>query len=172
MANRKRGAQPGNLNALKHGFYSRSFLDLENTDLEAMLAQDLESEIAMLRVVVRRAFELSTAPDRSQSPLEGAPPQSPLEGAPPQSPLEGAPPQSPLEGDPPQSPLKGGKEAGQELDAQAKLGTAIHVMNSLGMASIRLGSLLKIQAMLGKREGDIGATISEALKEVARELKL
>jgi hypothetical protein len=130
MVNRKRGAQPGNLNALKHGFYSRSFKDIENSDLEAMLAQDLESEIAMLRVVVRRAFELSTAPD------------------------------------PPQSPLKGGKEAGQELDR------AIHVMNSLGMASIRLGSLLKVQAMLGKREGDIGATISEALKEVARELKL
>ena len=89
MANRKRGAQPGNLNALKHGFYSRNFLDLENTDLEAMLAQDLESEIAMLRVVVRRAFELSTAPDRSQSPLEGDPPQSPLKGDPPQSPLKG-----------------------------------------------------------------------------------
>ena len=130
MANRKRGAQPGNINALKHGFYSRSFLDLENTDLEAMLAQDLESEIARLRVVVRRAFELSTAPD------------------------------------PPQSPLEGGRAVGQELDR------AIHVMNSLGMASIRLGSLLKVQAMLGKREGDIGATISEALKEVARELKL
>ena len=130
MARKSKGAQPGNLNALKHGFYSRSFKDLENSDLEAMLAQDLESEIAMLRVVVRRAFELSTAPDPSQSPLEGE------------------------------------MAAGQDLDK------VIHVMNSLGMASIRLGSLLKIQAMLGKREGDIGAVISEALKEVARDLKL
>jgi hypothetical protein len=123
MANKRRGAQPGNINALKHGFYSRSFRELENTDLEAMLAQDLDSEIAMLRVVVRRAFELSTA-------------------------------------------LKEGEEPGQELDK------AIHVMNSLGMASIRLGSLLKIQTMLGKRDNDIGAAISEALKQVARDLKL
>jgi hypothetical protein len=135
-ARRKRGAQPGNLNALKHGFYSRSFKELENADLEAMIAEDLDSEIAMLRVVVRRAFELSTTPD------------------------------------PPQSPLKEGKVAGQELDAQAKLESAIRVMNALGMASIRLGRLLKIQAMLGKREGDIGATISEALKQVARDLNL
>jgi hypothetical protein len=127
---KRKGAQPGNLNALKHGFYSRSFKELEKGDLEAMLAQDLESEIAMLRVVVRRAFELSTAPADEDTDL------------------------------------------GQDLDAQAKLGTAIHVMNSLGMASIRLGSLLKIQAMLGKRQGDIGAVISEALKEVARDLKL
>jgi hypothetical protein len=124
MAKKTRGAQPGNLNALKHGFYSRSFKDLENTDLEAMLAQDLESEIAMLRVVVRRAFELSTAP------------------------------------------------GGDEVEIGHDLDKAIHVMNSLGMASIRLGSLLKVQAMLGKREGDIGAVISEALKEVARDLKL
>jgi hypothetical protein len=89
-----------------------------------MLAQDLESEIAMLRVVVRRAFELSTAP------------------------------------------------AIEDTDLGQDLNKAINVMNSLGMASIRLGSLLKIQAMLGKREGDIGAVISEALKEVARDLKL
>ena len=136
VVKKRKGAQPGNLNALKHGFYSRSFKELENSDLEAMLAQDLESEIAMLRVVVRRAFELSTAPDdagrvrrRSSSSVSRP-------------------------------------SAGQDLDK------AIHVMNSLGMASIRLGSLLKIQAMLGKRQGDIGAVISEALKEVARDLKL
>jgi hypothetical protein len=124
VVKKRKGAQPGNLNALKHGFYSRSFKELENSDLEAMLAQDLESEIAMLRVVVRRAFELSTAP------------------------------------------------AIEDTDLGQDLNKAINVMNSLGMASIRLGSLLKIQAMLGKREGDIGAVISEALKEVARDLKL
>ena len=49
----KRGAA-GNFNALKHGFYSRSFKDMENSDLEAIVAQELESEIAMLLVVVRR----------------------------------------------------------------------------------------------------------------------
>jgi hypothetical protein len=109
MAVKKRkGAQPGNLNALKHGFYSRSFKELENSDLEAMLAQDLESEIAMLRVVVRRAFELSTAP--SDAGRVGRCSSSSVSRP----------------------------SAGQDLDK------AIHVMNSLGMASIRLGSLLKI----------------------------
>jgi hypothetical protein len=113
--------QPGIEHALRHGFYSRGFNNLEHSDLEAMLSQGLESEIAMLRVVVRRAFELTTSAAGEES---------------------------------------------QDLDR------AIHVMNSLGMASIRLGSLLKVQAMLGKRQDDIGAVISEALREVARDLKL
>ena len=56
---RKRGAQPGNTNALKHGFYSRKFSALEHRDLETSLGDDLRSEAAMLRVVIRRVFELS-----------------------------------------------------------------------------------------------------------------
>ncbi len=56
---RKRGAQPGNTNALKHGFYSRQFRELELADLEAVLTRGLESEIAMLRVVIRRVLELA-----------------------------------------------------------------------------------------------------------------
>jgi len=56
---RKRGAQPNNLNAFRHGFYSRLFRPLEGEDLEDMLNTGLEDEIAMLRVVTRRTFELA-----------------------------------------------------------------------------------------------------------------
>jgi hypothetical protein len=56
MAGRRKGAQPGNTNALKHGFYSRYFKAGEITDLETV-AGDLTSEIAMLRVMSRRLFE-------------------------------------------------------------------------------------------------------------------
>jgi len=54
---RKKGAQPGNLNALKHGFYSRQFQERELTDLEEIDAEGLENEIAMLRVMMRRLME-------------------------------------------------------------------------------------------------------------------
>ena len=54
---RKKGAQPGNLNALKHGFYSRQFQERELTDLEELDAEGLENEIAMLRVMMRRLMK-------------------------------------------------------------------------------------------------------------------
>lgn len=53
---RKAGAPPGNLNALKHGFYSRFFTVTELTDIEA-LNPDLTAEIALLRVITRRLFD-------------------------------------------------------------------------------------------------------------------
>jgi hypothetical protein len=56
---RKRGAQPGNTNALKHGFYSRRFNKIETQDLEASNLDDLSGEIALLRVFTRRVFELA-----------------------------------------------------------------------------------------------------------------
>ncbi len=40
----KRGAQPGNLNALKNGFYSRQFRELENADL-SQVSEGLKDEI-------------------------------------------------------------------------------------------------------------------------------
>ena len=55
---RKKGAQPGNLNALKHGFYSRQFQERELVDLEEIDAEGLENEIAMLRVMMRRLMEM------------------------------------------------------------------------------------------------------------------
>ncbi len=57
--NRRRGAQPGNLNALKHGFYSRSFRKFEIDDLDTTTATDLAGEINALRIVIRRLLELS-----------------------------------------------------------------------------------------------------------------
>jgi len=55
---RRRGGQPGNLNALRHGFYSIKFQASEIDDLENTLTQGLEGEIAMMRVVTRRVLSL------------------------------------------------------------------------------------------------------------------
>lgn len=58
MPSKKRapGAQPGNANALRHGFYSRKFKDMDLKDLAAMSAT-IEQEIALLRVATRRRYE-------------------------------------------------------------------------------------------------------------------
>ena len=56
---RKRGGQPGNSNALRHGFYSRSFRSIDLTDLDAVRAT-LDDEIAAARVMARRIFEQAT----------------------------------------------------------------------------------------------------------------
>jgi hypothetical protein len=63
MAERKRGGQPGNLNALRHGFYSKQFKADELTFLEANSVVGLENEIAMLRVVTRRLLALAETTD-------------------------------------------------------------------------------------------------------------
>lgn len=49
---RNRGGQPGNTNALKHGFYSRRFRDIEFSDLDVITVADLQNEIAMMRVLM------------------------------------------------------------------------------------------------------------------------
>ncbi len=56
---RKRGGQPGNLNALKHGFYSRQFSNQEGGDLDRAETGGLQDEIKMLKVATRRLFELA-----------------------------------------------------------------------------------------------------------------
>lgn len=58
---RKRGGQPGNTNALKHGFYSHRFNNLELSDLDAALSDGLTDEIALVRVIIRRVFEYADA---------------------------------------------------------------------------------------------------------------
>lgn len=64
---RKRGAQAGNTNALKHGFYSRYFRSIDIQDLET-LELKLEDEIAAARLAGRRMLELSEEmPDPAQS---------------------------------------------------------------------------------------------------------
>jgi hypothetical protein len=117
MVARKRGGQPGNFNALKHGFYSQRFTASEFEDLEARLSEGIADEIAMLRVIVRRLFNVVS-------------------------------------------------EDEQDLE---KLTATI---NTLGMAAIRIGSLLRLQHMLGAKEDDTTSVISQALTEIAKELKL
>lgn len=51
---RKRGAQPGNRNALKHGFYSRLFTTADKSRLDQISEGDLSSEIKLLRVSIYR----------------------------------------------------------------------------------------------------------------------
>ena len=66
-AKRKPGGQPGNWNAFKHGFYSRRFKPMEVSDLETVLAEGLDDEISLLRVIIRRVFEFAN--DNEQQDL-------------------------------------------------------------------------------------------------------
>jgi hypothetical protein len=58
-----RGAPKGNLNALKHGFYSRLFHPAETVDLPDDPSTDLEHEITLLRVMIRRTMQLADGID-------------------------------------------------------------------------------------------------------------
>lgn len=61
MVERRRGAQTGNNNALKHGFYSRKFKAGEIDDLDVLESNDkLQDEILLLKVVIRRVWEMAS----------------------------------------------------------------------------------------------------------------
>lgn len=51
---KKRGAQPGNANALKHGFYARFFNRAEKTALSNSVSGNLNDEIPLLRTFIAR----------------------------------------------------------------------------------------------------------------------
>jgi hypothetical protein len=51
---RTKGAQPGNQNARKHGFYSSTFLSREQKLLDELPAADLTAEIELIRVTSAR----------------------------------------------------------------------------------------------------------------------
>jgi hypothetical protein len=55
-----RGAPPGNLNALKHGFYARQFKKADLAGLEECDFDGLKDEIAILRVYIRRLIQQSS----------------------------------------------------------------------------------------------------------------
>ena len=61
---KKRGAQPGNANALKSGFYSRTFSEAELVEIGQLAVAELglDEEIAMLRVLMRRVLESDMPP--------------------------------------------------------------------------------------------------------------
>ena len=54
---KKRGGQPGNTNAFKHGFYTKNFSLAERRGLQATKGIVLGDEIALLRVLIRRFAE-------------------------------------------------------------------------------------------------------------------
>ncbi len=54
---RKRGGQPGNTNAMKHGFYSDMFKQEERRILSEIPLDDLSAEIELLRVTNRRFLD-------------------------------------------------------------------------------------------------------------------
>ena len=55
---RNRGGQPGNINALKHGFYTRRFNQSDLAGVESIDFNGLLEEIAIIRLYARRLIEL------------------------------------------------------------------------------------------------------------------
>jgi hypothetical protein len=55
---RKGGGQPGNTNALRHGFYSRSFTRAENTRLDSDIKGEFHDEINLARVNANRLADI------------------------------------------------------------------------------------------------------------------
>ncbi len=55
---RKRGGQPGNANALRHGFYSKSFTDAEMGRLDLDIEGEFIDEIALARTNAARLADL------------------------------------------------------------------------------------------------------------------
>jgi len=60
---RKRGAQPKNRNALKHGFYAAVFDPAELSDLETLMTAGIDDEIHAMRVHFRRVMQLAADRD-------------------------------------------------------------------------------------------------------------
>jgi hypothetical protein len=56
---KSRGAQPGNLNSFRHGFYSKLFEPLDLEERKKILSTNLEEEVAMLRIATLRTFKLA-----------------------------------------------------------------------------------------------------------------
>ena len=55
---RKRGAQLGNSNALRHGLYSKNFTEAEMSALDENIKGEFTDEIALARVQVGRLVEM------------------------------------------------------------------------------------------------------------------
>jgi hypothetical protein len=54
---RKRGGQPGNNNAKKHGFYATRLLPEEANELATAKINDVADEIDLMRIHIRRVME-------------------------------------------------------------------------------------------------------------------
>ena len=51
---RKSGGQPGNKNAMRHGFYAQRFTADQNNRLDQQKPVDVQSEIALIRVCIEK----------------------------------------------------------------------------------------------------------------------
>jgi len=51
---RKSGAQPGNKNAMRHGFYAQRFTADQNNRLDQQKPVDVQSEIALIRICIEK----------------------------------------------------------------------------------------------------------------------
>ncbi len=61
---RKRGGQPGNRNAVKHGYYSQAFKEADQVDLDmAAGVEGFDEEIALLRFKIKKAMTEDNAAD-------------------------------------------------------------------------------------------------------------
>jgi len=58
---KKRGGQPNNKNAYKHGFYAKYFTSFENRALTDIPVTDMTDQIRLLRVQVDRFMQAYTA---------------------------------------------------------------------------------------------------------------
>jgi hypothetical protein len=56
---RKRGGQPGNTNAVTHGYYAKLLTQPEAADLGAFVGDGIDNEIGLMRVYIRRLLELA-----------------------------------------------------------------------------------------------------------------
>ena len=62
-APRRRGGQPGNRNAVTHGFYTRRFKKAELKAIDNAQFKGLDEEIRILRLYIRSAMESSQSDD-------------------------------------------------------------------------------------------------------------
>ena len=100
----------------RRSFYADQVQGVKPEDLEEALSRELEGEILLMRVSMRRLMELA--------------------------------------------------------DGVESLPTAIKVLSALGTASSHLAQLLKTQKLLEPQKNQAADALSQALSEVAREMKL
>jgi hypothetical protein len=69
MSDKKKrcGAQLGNLNAFKHGFYSSNINQLSNESLTNVSTGNVEEEIEVIRIMIARHLEMRVANPPSSS---------------------------------------------------------------------------------------------------------
>jgi len=68
---RKQGAQPNNKNALRHGFYAKSFTLEQNKRLDSQTVIDVEAEINLIRVSLDKLNQELSFDEITHSDMQG-----------------------------------------------------------------------------------------------------